>query len=142
MHPCPAGIKVLLVDDDVDIRLLARSALELDGRFRIVGEGVDGGDAIMLATREQPDVVLLDLEMPWLDGAEAVPHIRRALPSVVIAIWTVAPESVRAHEALSLGATVILDKSFFHARELANRVFALVQAEQPSDPDHADLASA
>lgn len=142
MQPGPAGIKVLLVDDDVDIRMLARSALELDGRFRIVAEGEDGGDAIVLATREQPDVVLLDLEMPWLDGAEAVPHIRRALPSVVIAIWTVAPESVRAHEALSLGATVILDKSFFHASELAERVFALVQTEHPIEQATADLASA
>lgn len=141
MHPSPTGIKVLLVDDDVDMRLLARRGFEFDGRFQIVGEGADGGDAILLATREQPDVVLLDLEMPWLDGAEAVPHIRRALPDAIIAIWTVAPRSVRAREALSLGATIILDKSFFRAGELVDRVWELTQTVS-SEPDSANLTSA
>lgn len=119
-------IRVLLVDDDADLRLLARSALELDGRFDIVGEGGDGADAIRLSAQERPELVLLDLEMPWLDGAEAVPHIRRAVPHAVIALWTVAPESTRATEAISLGASVVLDKTFFHVRKLPDHLWDLV----------------
>lgn len=111
-------IRVLLVDDDEDICFVARTALEIDGRFDVVGEGHDGADAITLAHDLQPDLVLLDLEMPWLDGAEAVPHIRRDAPGAVIALWTVAPESARAAEALAMGASTVLDKSFFGAERL------------------------
>lgn len=117
---------MLLVDDDDDVRLVARAALELDGRFEVVGEGSDGADAILLATMKQPDLVLLDLEMPWLDGAEAVPHIRRNAPRSMIALWTVAPESVRAAEAMELGASVLLDKSLFGARQLGAHLCELL----------------
>lgn len=119
-------VTVLLVDDDADIRLIARSTLTLDGRYEVVGEGADGAEALGLARRQLPDVVLLDLEMPWLDGAEAVPHIRRAVPRSLIALWTVAPESARASEALTLGASVLLDKSFFSARELGDTLWHLL----------------
>lgn len=119
-------VTVLLVDDDADIRLIARSTLTLDGRFEVVGEGADGAEAVELARRHVPDVVLLDLEMPWLDGAEAVPHIRRAVPRSLIALWTVAPESARAADALELGASVLLDKSFFSARELGGTLWDLL----------------
>lgn len=111
-------IRVLLVDDDADLCYVARTALELDGRFEVVGEGHDGAVAIVLALQTQPDLVLLDLEMPWLDGAEAVPHIRRNAPGAVIALWTVAPTSARADEAMTLGASVLLDKSYFGTGQL------------------------
>ena len=134
-------MRVLLVDDDDDIRLLARSALEMDGRFEIVGEGRDGNEAISLAASEQPDLVLLDLEMPWLDGGEAVPYIRRDAPNAVIALWTVAPESARAIEAMSLGASAILDKAFFRASALADRLVTLTRvALNVNDPS--ELTSA
>jgi len=110
---------VLIVDDESDVRVIARTALELDGRFTIVAEGVDGWEAIRLAADHQPDLVLLDLEMPWLDGAEAVPHIRAAAPVALIALWTVAPDSARAAEALALGASAVLDKSMFSSGSLA-----------------------
>lgn len=118
-------MRILLIDDDEDIRLLARSALDLDGRFDVVGEGGDGNEAIRLAAEHEPDIVLLDLEMPWLDGAEAVPHIRRAVPACVIALWTVEPHGRRAAEAMALGASVLLDKSYFHVGTLAGRLWDL-----------------
>ena len=117
---------VLIVDDDKDVRDMARTSLEVDGRFAIIGEGIDGWEAIRLAADHQPDLVLLDLEMPWLNGAEAVPHIRAAAPSSLIALWTVAPESHRATEALALGASAVLDKSMFSAGSLASRLAQLL----------------
>ena len=81
-------LRVLLVDDEADLRRLARVVLDLDGRWLVVGEASDGAAAVELASRTHPDVVLLDLEMPWLDGAEALPGILHAAPGAVIAVWT------------------------------------------------------
>ena len=124
-------VRVLLVDDEDDMRLLARSALEDDGRYEVVGEGVNGADAIVLAKELQPDVVLLDLEMPWLHGAEAVPHIRQESPTSFIALWTVAPNSPRTAEALALGASVVIDKSWIAFGMLGNHIMrVLLEHEQ------------
>ena len=115
---------VLLIDDDDDARYAARLRLDLDDEFRVVAEGVDGLEAVNLARACRPDIVLLDLEMPWLHGAEAVPLIQRASPSSVIVIWTVAPESARADAALELGASVVLDKGDIYDRGLPRRIAA------------------
>lgn len=117
---------MLLVDDESDMRLLARTALEDDGGFVVVGEGANGAEAIVLAERDKPDVVLLDLEMPWLHGAEAVPGIRQVSPSSLIALWTVSPSSPRVPDALRLGASAVIDKSATTFRMLGDRIRDLV----------------
>ena len=118
--------RVLLVDDEDDMRILARSALEDDGRFEIVGEGANGAEAIIVAQQEKPDFVLLDLEMPWLHGAEAVPGIVEVSPASFIALWTVAPNSPRVGEALALGASAVIDKSWTTFGMLGDRLMTLV----------------
>ena len=125
VSPCRA-LTVVVVDDDDDIRLLARAAVERDRRLTVVAEGRDGNEAIALARMHQPDLVLLDLEMPWLDGAEAVPQILREAPASVVALWTVAPQSRRAVEAMDLGASALLDKAFFSTGQLADALVELV----------------
>lgn len=122
-------IRILLVDDDEDIRFLAQSALEIDGRFCIVGVGANGAEAIQLAREHQPDLVLLDLEMPWLDGAEALPHIRHGAPRAVVVVWTVDPHGRRAGDAVALGASVVLDKALIGATALAGRLCAVLSHE-------------
>ncbi|MGH2705526.1 MAG: response regulator transcription factor [Actinomycetota bacterium] len=79
-HPIERPIRVLIVDDAEEIRLLLRTSLELDGRFEVVGEACDGAEAISLAGAEQPDAVVLDYAMPRVDGLTAIPHIRRCSP--------------------------------------------------------------
>lgn len=130
-------VRVLLVDDEDDMRLLARSALEDDGRYDIVGEGINGAEAVLLAREHQPDVVLLDLEMPWLHGAEAVPYIREASPTSFIALWTVAPNSPRTAEALALGASVVIDKSWIAFGMLGDHIMRVLleRDERPEVPD-------
>jgi DNA-binding NarL/FixJ family response regulator len=119
----PGGpLRVLIVDDDDDLRFLARIKLEADDRFDVVGEGADGLAAVELSRVAKPDLVLLDLEMPWLHGAEAVPLIIRASPRTRIILWTVDPAGLRAADAMELGACALLDKSIYGASGLVDKL--------------------
>ncbi|MGH9063388.1 MAG: response regulator [Acidimicrobiales bacterium] len=72
--------KVLIVDDSDGLRGLYRLALELDGRFQVVGEATDGAAAIDRARDLQPTFVMLDVQMPVMDGLTALPEILDAAP--------------------------------------------------------------
>jgi NarL family two-component system response regulator LiaR len=79
----------VLVCDDVDaLRRLIRVVIELDSSLAVVGEAEDGRQAILQAERLQPDVVLLDLSMPVLNGIEALPAIREVAPDAQIIAFT------------------------------------------------------
>jgi DNA-binding NarL/FixJ family response regulator len=92
-------IRVVIADDESDVRLLLRIQLELEG-FEIAGEATDGRAAIELCRDAQPDVVILDLLMPGVNGFEAIPTLRRQYPEVAIVAYTaVAGEFVRKEMA-------------------------------------------
>jgi DNA-binding NarL/FixJ family response regulator len=101
---------IIVVDDVEEMRLMVRIALANDERWNVVAEAANGMDAIDAAEREQPDVVLLDLEMPWMSGAECMPRIQVVAPHTRVVIWTVEPEGPRARSAMELGAVAVLDK--------------------------------
>ena len=75
--------RVVLVDDTADLRQLLRIALGRVG-FDVVGEAGDGAAGIEVAREQEPDLVVLDLSMPVMDGLEALPHIRAACPRAAI----------------------------------------------------------
>jgi DNA-binding NarL/FixJ family response regulator len=79
--------------------------------------------------------VVLDLEMPWLSGAEAIPEIRRVSPATLVVVWTVDPCGLRAADALALGATGVLDKAACNAAALGHSLIALVRESsgRPAD---------
>jgi CheY-like chemotaxis protein len=81
-------LDVLLVEDDDDIRELTRTLLELDGRFAVVGQATNGAQAIVVARRLQPDAVLLDLLLPVMRGAAALPTIRAVAPRAAIVTFS------------------------------------------------------
>jgi DNA-binding NarL/FixJ family response regulator len=90
----PMTIRLLLVDDHAVVRQGLRMFLNLDPDFEIVGEATDGNAALKLARELQPDVVLMDLLMPGMDGIEATGIIRREMPDVeVIALTSVLEDS-------------------------------------------------
>ena len=75
-----APIRVLVCDDVAAFRALMRYTLQEDPEIEVVGEAADGMAAIAAAERLQPDVVLLDLTMPILDGIDAIPSLLRCAP--------------------------------------------------------------
>jgi DNA-binding NarL/FixJ family response regulator len=85
-HPETRPVRVLLVDDAASVRQELRQLLELAGGIRIVGEAANGADAVRLAAEVSPGVVVMDLEMPGMDGCEATLRIksRPHAPRVVI----------------------------------------------------------
>ena len=98
----PDAIRLLLVDDVPQVRRELRTALSLTGGVQVVGEAVDGRQAVDLAVSLEPDVVLMDLEMPGMDGFEAAARITAAAPScrlVALTIHAGAEERQRAHAA-------------------------------------------
>jgi PAS domain S-box-containing protein len=101
---------VLIADDAADLRYLLRFRLERGG-LRVVGEAADGQRAIDLALEHRPDVVLLDLSMPVLDGLEAARRIRQALPAVTIVVLSGYPDEVMGERALAAGADAYCEKT-------------------------------
>jgi PAS domain S-box-containing protein len=102
--------KILIVDDNEDIRRLLRIQLETDGRFAVVGEAGDGREGVELAEQLQPDVVLLDLAMPVLDGLEALPLIKSAVHGVRVIVLSGFDERSMRDVAFQAGAVKYVEK--------------------------------
>ncbi len=102
--------QVLLVDDTEDIRFLFRIALQLQSDFEVCGEASNGQEALDAAAVVCPDVILLDLMMPVMDGLTALPLLVDRCPNAQIVIVTnaITPELHRL--ALSHGAVAVVDK--------------------------------
>jgi DNA-binding NarL/FixJ family response regulator len=89
------AVRVLLVDDVKEVRQNLRTALTLSGDIEVIGEAADGSEAIRLTESLQPDVVLMDLEMPVMDGYEATRQIKSRFTTTVIALTVHDYESAR-----------------------------------------------
>ncbi len=99
----PPAIKVLVVDDSALIRQMLARALSLDPRIEVVGTARNGVEAIEKAMQLAPDVITLDIEMPELNGIEALPHIVRSSPARVLMLSGI-DDPDTTYEALSRGA--------------------------------------
>lgn len=105
-------IRVLLVDDSAVIRGLMAKALSVDSAIEIVGTAANGNMAINVAGSMHPDIIILDIEMPLMDGLEALPKILKASPSskVIMASALTKSNASLSIKALHLGATDYLTK--------------------------------
>ncbi len=97
-------VSVVIVDDTEDIRMLVRMTLEAWGGFEVVGEADNGLAGVDVVTRTQPDVVLLDLRMPVMNGLDALPRIRRACPDARVIVLSGFDADVMAEHAMDGGA--------------------------------------
>lgn len=104
------SIRVLIVDDVEQIRQDLRTFLSLDGEIEIVGEAGDGREAIRLAESLCPQVILMDLEMPLMDGLDATRRIKAARPSCRIITLTIHGGQAEREQALQAGSDAFITK--------------------------------
>ena len=103
--------RVLLADDSLLARKAIRTLLGRDPGFEVVGEAEDGHQALILARKLTPDLVLMDINMPRCDGLLATRLIKRELPGVMVVILTVSDDAGDLFEAIRSGAQGYLLKS-------------------------------
>lgn len=104
------AIRTVIADDADDLRMLVRMALELDGRFDVVGEAGDGEDALRLVDLHEPDLLLLDLAMPRMDGLEVLEHLQKRAQAPPVVVLSGFATAAMVDRALSLGATAYIEK--------------------------------
>ncbi len=119
--PAAGLVRVVLVDDDPTVRLVLRYWLSASGRFEVVGEAGDGRQGIEQATREQPDLIVLDMAMPVMDGLEAIPHLVRCSPRSLVVMLSASDADTTAAYAIALGAHGYIEKRY-HPDELLRRI--------------------
>ncbi|MEU9699749.1 response regulator transcription factor [Streptomyces sp. NPDC047981] len=104
-------IRVLLADDEAMVRAGVKAILAADPGVEVVAEAGDGREAVELARRHLPDVVLLDIRMPRLDGLGAAEELRRVVPDAAVVMLTTFSEDAYIAQALGSGAAGFLLKS-------------------------------
>lgn len=116
-------IRVMLVDDHAVVRNGLRSFLQVHKDLDLVGEAENGAEAVRLAQQIQPDVVLMDLKMPEMDGVAATRELRARFPKMRVLVLTSFAEDNMVQGALQAGATGYLLKNVT-GQELANAIRA------------------
>ncbi|KAA3664505.1 MAG: DNA-binding response regulator, partial [Chloroflexi bacterium] len=127
-------IRVLIADDHLVVRQGLQMILNTEDDFEVVGEAPDGGVAVKLTSELQPDVVLMDLRMPGMDGLEAIAHIRADWPDMAIVILTTYNEDDLMIRGLQAGAKGFLLKDTGR-QTLFNTIRAAAQGETLLQPE-------
>ena len=127
-------IKILLVDDHTVVRSGLTKFLHVNRDFELVGEASDGVEAIQLASLRKPDVILMDLMMPGIDGVTATRAIHGKLPEVKIIALTSYVDQNLVQGAIRAGAVGYLQKNVT-AYELANSIRAAHEGRMTLSPE-------
>jgi len=134
----PTRIRVLLVDDHAVVRKGLRGFFDQLDDIEVVGEASDGSEGVALARRHKPDVVLMDLLMPNMDGVTAIGRIKAELPETEIVTMTSFIEEEKVTAALEAGASGYVLKDA-EADEVAQAIRAAYAGEVHLDPAVARL---
>ena len=126
-------IRVLLVDDHAVVRTGLRTFFDLLDDIDVVGEAADGSEGVAMARRLEPDVVLMDLLMPNMDGLTAIARIKAEKPSIEVVAMTSFIEEEKVTAALEAGATGYLLKDA-SADEVAAAIREAMAGEMHLDP--------
>ncbi len=127
------SIRVLIADDHALMREGTRQILEDQPDLEVAGEAQDGEEAVALALRLHPDVVLMDIAMPKLNGIEATRQIKQARPATTVLVLTAYDDDQYIYALLDAGAAGYLLKNV-RGEELAKAVRAVAQGESVIDP--------
>ena len=110
MTPPESAISVLLADDSREFRQLLGLLLSRDERFEVVAEANNGIEAIEMTKEQQPDVVLLDIAMPGMDGLQALPALKESHPPVKVIVLSSFSAAEMKETTAELGADAYLEK--------------------------------
>jgi DNA-binding NarL/FixJ family response regulator len=124
-------MRVAIVDDTPDVRLVVRMSLELDPDIDVVAEAGDGKGAIEIAAEHHPEVMLLDLSMPVMDGMSALPAVRDASPETAVIVLSGFTQTAMQERAIAAGAKGYIQKGL-GARALCDRVWQVSGLERPA----------
>src|SRR4051794_21195909 len=102
--------RVVVVDDVADIRWLLRAVLNADDRFEVVGEAGDGAEGVRIVQLTRPDVVVLDLRMPEMDGLEAAEEIAKLTPQARVVIYSGADADTVNEAVEAVGVAGFIEK--------------------------------
>lgn len=147
--------RVLIADDHPLARKAIQSVLQVDSSFYLVGEATNGEEALFLCGELQPDLILMDIHMPVMDGLEATFKIKQAFPGVKIVILSVSDDIADLFTAIQYGAQGYLLKnldpdewlSYLHAliegkadvsRNMAGKLFGQFRETDPSMDQNMD----
>ena len=128
-NPTPT---LLICDDNPNIRYLLRSFVETRTPFEVCGEAIHGVDAIEKAKQLQPDLILLDLSMPVMTGAEAAVILKRTVPRMKIILFSMHTDDVPKSTAETVGIDLTLSKSD-GITKLADHLHALLTPGAPNN---------
>jgi DNA-binding NarL/FixJ family response regulator len=134
MPDAPSPVRVLVVDDQRVVREGLEMLLSLLDEVTVVGSAADGLEAVALVETEAPDVVLMDLNMPRMDGIEATRALAADHPHVPVVVLTTYTDDERVFAALHAGARGFLTKDA-GAAEIEAAILAAAQGRAHLDPD-------
>ncbi len=126
-------VRVLIADDHPVVRSGIKGMLEPDPGFEVVGQAASGQEAVALSLREHPDVVLMDLQMPGLDGAAATAQIKAQRPETQVVVLTTYGTDADIVRAIDAGAVGYLLKDAPH-EEITRAVRAAARGETTLTP--------
>jgi two-component system, NarL family, response regulator NreC len=109
------ALTIVIADDDSEFRGIARRMLEGEPQSRVIGEIGDGEGALRLVRTLHPDVVLMDITMPRMNGLEAIRLAKNELPATKIIVVTVHVEEAYRRAALASGADGFITKKSLHS---------------------------
>ena len=124
---------ILIADDHPLFRQSVKGVLETQPDFQVVAEAADGDEAVKLAAELQPDVVLMDITMPEMDGLEATRLIKASHPNIAVLVLTIHSDDQLIIEILQAGAAGYLIKSVF-GDEVVHSVRGVVAGEMVLSP--------
>ena len=104
-------LNVMVVDDSADLRDLISMVIDRSPGWQVIATATEGQEAVDVARDSQPDVVLLDIAMPVMDGMQALPLIRQAAPEAVVVMLSGYPFATAGQGAINAGAHGYLEKS-------------------------------
>lgn len=128
-------LRFLVVDDNRYIRYSLRAIIEAVPGWRVCGEAGDGAEALIKVGEVRPSVVIMDLQMPTMNGLEAARHISRLSPNLPIIMCTMFNTPQLQMDATSAGIYAIVDKGANLQNQLLQSVRNLIQREGSPNPD-------